>query len=103
VDVFAVRDRLVSDYHRYIDGFLRVRDDWIRCLVDRELDAGLLWPELWLSLNHAFAGGGDIRKLAVEECSILRSPRSSRWVADACSCVSTSEARWRPRPVLATC
>jgi superfamily II DNA/RNA helicase len=66
VDVFAVRDRLVGDYRRYVDGFLRVRDDRIRSLVDSELDAGLLWPEPWLSLNPAFAGGGDIRQLVTD-------------------------------------
>ncbi|MGH3568000.1 MAG: DEAD/DEAH box helicase [Pseudonocardia sp.] len=66
VDVFAVRDRLVSDYRRYVDGFLRVRDERVRSLVDRELEAGLLWPEPWLSLNPAFAEGGDVQQLVAD-------------------------------------
>jgi hypothetical protein len=66
VDVFAVRDRLVGDYRRYVDGFLRVRDERIHELVDHELDAGLLWPEPWLSLNPAFAEGGDIQQMVAD-------------------------------------
>lgn len=63
MDVFSVRDRVVNDYRRYIDGFLRVRDQRVRRRVDEEIDAGLLWPEPWLSLNPSFAQGGDIQQL----------------------------------------
>ncbi len=54
--------QVVNDYRTHFDGFLRVRDERVRRRVNQELDAGLLWPEPWLSLNPAFAEGGDIQQ-----------------------------------------
>jgi hypothetical protein len=44
MDVFALRDQLVSDYRHYAQSFLTIKDERIREYVRRELDEGLLWP-----------------------------------------------------------
>lgn len=64
MNVFQLRDSVIGDYQRFIEGFLYIRDDRIRREVSETLDAGLLWPEPWLSLNPAFAPGGSIDELA---------------------------------------
>jgi hypothetical protein len=66
VDVFALRDRLVSDYEEFTRSFINVRDTRIDEVVDRELDEGLLWPESLIQLNPSFAPGASIDELAAE-------------------------------------
>jgi len=41
LDVFALRDQLVSDYRHYAESFLTINGDRIRASVERELDEGL--------------------------------------------------------------
>ena len=66
VDVFALRDRLVSDYEEFTRSFINVRDPRIDDVVDRELSEGLLWPESLIQLNPSFAPGASIDELAAE-------------------------------------
>lgn len=61
--VFDLRDRLVDEYASYTRSFIRIADDRIREHVDRELDAGLLWPEPIVQLNPAFERGESIDEL----------------------------------------
>jgi very-short-patch-repair endonuclease len=73
MDVFELRDSVIGDYHRFIEGFLHIRDERIRRVVADTLDDGLLWPEPWLSLNPTFAPGGSVDDLVTsrvlhEEC-----------------------------------
>jgi ATP-dependent helicase YprA (DUF1998 family) len=63
MDVFQLRDSVIGDYQRFIEGFLHIRDDRIRQVVKETLDAGILWPEPWLSLNPRFAPGGTVENL----------------------------------------
>ena len=63
MDVFRLRDAVIGDYQRFIEGFLHIRDDRIRWVVKETLDGGLLWPEPWLSLNPKFAPGGTLDDL----------------------------------------
>lgn len=63
MDIFQLRDSVIGDYQRFIEGFLYIRDDTIREVVENTLDAGLLWPEPWLSLNPRFAPGGTVEDL----------------------------------------
>jgi len=63
MDVFELRDSVIGDYQRFIEGFLHVRDERIRKVVAETLDDGLLWPEPWLSLNPTFAPGGTVEDL----------------------------------------
>jgi superfamily II DNA/RNA helicase/very-short-patch-repair endonuclease len=63
VDVFDIRDGVISDYRAFTQGFLQVRDFEIRRKVEEELDSGLLWPEPWLALNPSFEPSGTIDDL----------------------------------------
>jgi len=42
----ALRDQLIHDYATYIQSFINVGDARIRQHVNRDLDEGLLWPDL---------------------------------------------------------
>ena len=64
MDVFSLRDDVISDYAKFIQGFLHIRDDAIRDKVHELLSEGALWPEPWLSLNPKFTSGGSIDDLA---------------------------------------
>src|SRR5215218_9988887 len=66
MDVFDLRRRLVDDYRRYAESFLKIRDPRIHEHVQRELDGGLLWPDPPLQLNPAFEPGGLIDDLVAD-------------------------------------
>lgn len=66
MDVFELRERLVSDYRLYAESFLPIADERIRENLDRELASGLLWPDPPVQLNPAFAAGGSIDELVGE-------------------------------------
>lgn len=84
MDVFDLREKLITDYGSYVRSFIRIKDDRIRGLVDEELDAGLLWPEPLIQLNPSFAPGSYIDDLVAEdilhpECSnIFRLKQENR-------------------------
>lgn len=59
VDVFALRDRLVSEFGSYVRSFIRIPDDPIREHVESELDRGLLWPEPVVQPNPSFESCGS--------------------------------------------
>lgn len=74
MDVFELRRRVVDDYQQYITSFISIRDPRIQDEVDRNLDAGLLWPQPRIGLNPSFDTGGLIdehveRGLLHPECS----------------------------------
>ncbi|MHB8290503.1 MAG: DEAD/DEAH box helicase, partial [Acidimicrobiales bacterium] len=66
MDVFDLRDRLISDYAEYVRSFVPVRDPRISEVVQNELDAGLLWPQPRLGLNPAFEPGSSIDELVAK-------------------------------------
>ena len=63
MDVFQLRDSVIEDYRRFIQGFLHIRDRRIREVVEQTLADGLLWPEPWLSLNPKFTTSGTVDDL----------------------------------------
>lgn len=63
MDVFALRDHIVSDYRRYIESFLRIRDDRLADFVTQRFAAGDLWPEPVLQLNPAYEPGPTLSEL----------------------------------------
>ncbi|HXF72477.1 MAG TPA: DEAD/DEAH box helicase [Actinomycetota bacterium] len=74
MDVFQLRDRVIADYRDYATSFVQISDERIREHVERELDAGLLWPEPLIQLNPTFEVGGTIDDLVARgvlhpECS----------------------------------
>lgn len=66
MNVFELRNRLVTEYADYVKSFVEIRDERIRRLVEAELDAGLLWPEPIVQLNPAFEPGAEIDALCDE-------------------------------------
>lgn len=63
MNVFELRDKLISDYCSYVKGFIKIKDPAIRELVDKEMDAGLLWPDPLIQLSPFFDAGGSIDDL----------------------------------------
>lgn len=60
MDVFSLRNRVISHYSDYIQSFINIRDERVRTHVGDELRNGLLWPEPLLQLNPAFEPGDTI-------------------------------------------
>ena len=66
MDVFRLHERLIADYANYARSFIRIADPKIRDAVDREVDAGLLWPDPLLQLNPNFQPGGTMSRLVAD-------------------------------------
>jgi superfamily II DNA/RNA helicase len=64
MDVFALRDRVVDDYKRYIESFVRIRDKRIDGFVRQQFESGALWPPPILQLNPAYEPGLTLDQLA---------------------------------------
>ncbi len=74
MDVFDLRDRLVSDYQSYTRSFIKIRDPRIGEFVDNVLNSEGFWPEPLLQLNPTFQPGGTVDELVEQgvlhkECS----------------------------------
>lgn len=63
MDVFALRNDLTDDYARYIQGFIRIRDERIRATIEREIREGLLWPQPLVQISPSFEPGGWVDEL----------------------------------------
>ena len=74
MDVFDLRNALVSDYRDYTRSFIKIGDCRIRQFVDSHLAGEGFWPQPLLQLNPTFKPGGTIDDLVAEgvlheECS----------------------------------
>ena len=90
MDVFALREELVSDYRHYAESFLSGQgraDPGARRSRARE---GLLWPDPIVQLNPAFEPGGTVDELVAEG---LLDERCSRDLPRAGSGRADSERR----------
>ena len=54
LDVFRLKDSVVSEYRDYLQSFVQVLDPRIDEYVGGELQRGVLWPDAVLQLNPAF-------------------------------------------------
>jgi ATP-dependent helicase YprA (DUF1998 family) len=63
MNVFEIRNRLVSDYASYIRSFINIRNQSIVHEVEENLNTGLLWPEPLIQLNPSFEPGETIDQL----------------------------------------
>jgi len=64
VNVFDLRNKLISDYADYINSFIQIRDTRIQQYVEQELvDRAVLWPEPLIQLNPRFERGASIDEL----------------------------------------
>ena len=66
MDVFKLRDQLISDYGSYSSSFINILDDHIREHVEQEINEGLLWPDPLIQLNPSFQQGASIDELVNE-------------------------------------
>ena len=74
MNVFDLRDRLVSDYASYTRSFIKIADPRISGAVESALSGGEFWPDPMLQLNPNFLPGGTIDELVADgtlhpECS----------------------------------
>jgi ATP-dependent helicase YprA (DUF1998 family) len=63
LDIFALRNQIIDDYHRYIESFLNIRDRKVKAFVDGELAKGELWQDPLIQLNPAYQKGASISEL----------------------------------------
>ncbi len=63
MDVFDLRDRLVSEYRSYSESFVEIADERIRNEVEDGLNKGLLWPHPRIGLNPSFEPGATVDEL----------------------------------------
>lgn len=66
MNVFGLRNDLIRDYRRFIESFVRIRDDRIAEHVRARLDEGALWPDPLVQLNPTFAPGQPLERLVEE-------------------------------------
>lgn len=64
MDVFALHQRLITDYAAYIQSFTHISHLRIAATVGQELETGLRLPEFLIQLIPAFAPGDWIADLA---------------------------------------
>jgi superfamily II DNA/RNA helicase len=67
LDIFALRDEIIDDYHQYVDSFLNIRDSRVKSFVDAELGKGQLWKDPLIQLNPAYAAGASATDLVQQE------------------------------------
>lgn len=67
MDVFNLRQQLVSDYRAYSESFIKVRDPNIREYIDAELKSGALWPDPLIQLNPSFQKGKTVQHLVDDQ------------------------------------
>ena len=65
MDVFALRERVISEYRNYVEGFIAVKEPDVRAFVQQYFDDQNLWPEPLVQLNPAFEPIGEDEKLSM--------------------------------------
>ena len=51
MNVFGIRDNLISDYASFVTSYINVHDRQIKERVECDLTEGVLWPDLLVQLN----------------------------------------------------
>ena len=64
MNVFDLRDCVVSDYASYIRSFIDIADPAISQKVDSDLAEGKLWPDPLLQFNPAYEQVGTVEEIA---------------------------------------
>ena len=63
MDVFGLRDRVISDYSDYVRSFIRIKDPRIARYVEEQLGQGRHWPDPLVQLNPPFEPGDTVEEL----------------------------------------
>lgn len=66
MDVFDLRDTLVSDYQRFARSFTTIRADDIREQVEAEYQTGRFWPDPLIQVNPRFEPSASVEDLVRE-------------------------------------
>jgi hypothetical protein len=92
VNVFDLRDRLITDYAESVGSFITLRDERIRAHVDEQLKAGVLWPDFgdyrtklmiircWDAMHRAIETGEPTAR------SSSHRPPIRAWRTPSCGC-----------------
>jgi ATP-dependent helicase YprA (DUF1998 family)/very-short-patch-repair endonuclease len=67
MDVFGLRDRLVSSYGDYATSFLRIRDERLNEHIEQCFNDGVFWPDPLIQLNPSFRSGAWIDELVDQD------------------------------------
>ena len=83
MNVFELRDHLITDYARYIHSFISIGENRIREYVGKSMAEGLLWPKPLIQLNPSFKPGATVDALVDEgvlhpECSKIFRKKTAR-------------------------
>ncbi|MFB6285285.1 MAG: DEAD/DEAH box helicase [Candidatus Bipolaricaulia bacterium] len=63
MNVFELQERLIEQYHDYVRSFLQINDSKIREFVEKQIEAGTLWPDPLIELNPAYESGPRVSHL----------------------------------------
>jgi len=63
LDVFSLREKVISDYGSYVRSFLTIKDAEIDRHVRDKMKEGFLWPDPLIQLNPSFEPGESLREL----------------------------------------
>ena len=63
MDVFSLRQNLISQYASFARSFTTIRADDIRAQVEQEYDSGRFWPEPLVQINPRFEAGKTVTQL----------------------------------------
>ncbi len=63
LDIFNFRNEVIGDYRRYIESFLKIRDEKVKTFVDNELEKGQLWTDPLVQLNPKYRPGASVTTL----------------------------------------
>jgi hypothetical protein len=66
MDVFALRERVIDEYKKYVRGFVAVKEQGVSRYVEGYFDRGSLWPEPLVQLNPSFEPGRSVDQLVRE-------------------------------------
>ncbi|HEX2911502.1 MAG TPA: hypothetical protein VH186_11900, partial [Chloroflexia bacterium] len=63
MDVFKLREKVVSEYSSYITSFLKILDPAINKFVSDKLSSGVLWPTPLVQLSPAYQPAQTIEEM----------------------------------------
>ncbi|MDB9347164.1 DEAD/DEAH box helicase [Nodularia spumigena CS-588/05] len=63
LDIFNFRNQIIGDYRRYIESFLKIRDNKVREFVNQQLEKGQLWTNPLVQLNPKYRPGVTVTEL----------------------------------------
>ncbi|MEH2392917.1 MAG: DEAD/DEAH box helicase [Nostoc sp.] len=76
LDIFNFRNEVIGDYRRYIESFLKIRDEKVKTFVDSELEKGQLWTDPLVQLNPKYRPGASVTTLVQQR---VLHPDSTRY------------------------